>query len=267
MRLLATLLLLAPVPALAGTFADTFDDGVLAPWVSVHGTNVDDGTDLVGSGYADHISPSAVVDPGIPAGSSVTITALATRVGGTEYGFTLKRDGAQFCGFYVIDVLGDSYLFWTSDVVTELVVEQIDSMTPDQPYEISATLDSASGFVLWVDGVEQYTGAHPFCGFAGAGEVGTLHHVDAESRTHEFTVTWGSDDGDGAGYCPGALCNAVLDLTGDCRDEVVVWDPHEIWVYTQEDNPKEGRLYKPVRNPLYNTSNYQATVSLPGWSE
>jgi len=63
------------------------------------------------------------------------------------------------------------------------------------------------------------------------------------------------------------MCYAVLDITGDCRDEVVVWDPYEIWVYTQHDNPKKERLYKPVRNPLYNYSNYQATVSLPGWSE
>lgn len=62
-------------------------------------------------------------------------------------------------------------------------------------------------------------------------------------------------------------CNAVLDITGDCRDEVVVWDPHEIWVYTQDDGPRDGRLYQPVRNPQYNTSNYQASVSLPGWSE
>ena len=62
-------------------------------------------------------------------------------------------------------------------------------------------------------------------------------------------------------------CNAVLDATGDCRDEVVVWDPYELWVYTQSDNPKQGRLYKPERNPLYNYSNYQATVSLPGWAQ
>lgn len=62
------------------------------------------------------------------------------------------------------------------------------------------------------------------------------------------------------------MCNAVLDLTGDCRDEIVVWDPREIWVYTQSDNPQTGRLYKPVRNPLYNYSNYQTTVSLPGWN-
>jgi len=62
-------------------------------------------------------------------------------------------------------------------------------------------------------------------------------------------------------------CNAVLDITGDCRDEVIVWDPYELWVYTQDDNPKQGRLYKPERNPLYNYSNYQTTVSLPGWVE
>ena len=62
------------------------------------------------------------------------------------------------------------------------------------------------------------------------------------------------------------MCNAVLDITGDCRDEVVVWDPHEIWVYTQDDNPKTGTLYKPVKNPLYNESNYKASFSLqPGW--
>jgi rhamnogalacturonan endolyase len=63
------------------------------------------------------------------------------------------------------------------------------------------------------------------------------------------------------------MCNAVLDITGDCRDEVVVWDPNEMWVYTQHDNPRTGKLYKPKRNALYNYSNYQASVSLPGWSK
>ncbi len=63
------------------------------------------------------------------------------------------------------------------------------------------------------------------------------------------------------------MCYAVLDLTGDGRDEIVVWDPRQMWVYTQSDNPKSGRLYRPSRNPLYNTSNYQATISLPGWSD
>ncbi|MBN2129671.1 MAG: hypothetical protein JW741_09245 [Sedimentisphaerales bacterium] len=63
------------------------------------------------------------------------------------------------------------------------------------------------------------------------------------------------------------MCNAVLDVTGDCRDEIVVWDPFELWVYTQHDSPRKGRLYKPVRSPLHNYSNYQTTVSLPGWAQ
>jgi hypothetical protein len=62
------------------------------------------------------------------------------------------------------------------------------------------------------------------------------------------------------------LCNAVLDITGDCRDEIVVWDPWELWVYTQSDNPRSGRLYKPRRNSLFNSSNYQANFSLPDWN-
>jgi len=63
------------------------------------------------------------------------------------------------------------------------------------------------------------------------------------------------------------LCNAVLDLTGDCRDEVVTWNEREIWIYTQEDGPRAGRLYRPRRNPQANSSNYQASLSLPGWSD
>jgi len=59
------------------------------------------------------------------------------------------------------------------------------------------------------------------------------------------------------------MCNAVLNLTGDLRDEVVVWDPDEIWVYTQSDSPKNGNLHATRRNPLYNYSNYQLTVSIP----
>lgn len=56
---------------------------------------------------------------------------------------------------------------------------------------------------------------------------------------------------------------AVLDITGDCRDEIVVWNPDELWIYTQENNALDDKdLYSPQRNPLYNYSNYQATVSI-----
>ena len=58
------------------------------------------------------------------------------------------------------------------------------------------------------------------------------------------------------------LCNAVLDIVGDPRDEIVVWDTKEVWIYTQDDGVQEN-AYRPIRNPLYNYSNYQTTVSLP----
>ncbi|MGD9558475.1 MAG: hypothetical protein AB7V25_15725 [Mangrovibacterium sp.] len=61
------------------------------------------------------------------------------------------------------------------------------------------------------------------------------------------------------------MCFATLDITGDCRDEIVVWDPNRLWVYTQADNPRyDEKLYHPKRNPLYNYSNYQLTVSAEG---
>jgi rhamnogalacturonan endolyase len=60
-------------------------------------------------------------------------------------------------------------------------------------------------------------------------------------------------------------CYAVLDMTGDARDEIVVWDPYEIWIYTQDGPAPSGKIYKPVKNALFNSSNYQTTVSLPGW--
>jgi rhamnogalacturonan endolyase len=61
------------------------------------------------------------------------------------------------------------------------------------------------------------------------------------------------------------LASQVLNVTGDERDEIIVWDQDAVWIYSQ-DQPFTGeRMYKPVRNPMYNDSNYRATVSLPGW--
>jgi len=57
------------------------------------------------------------------------------------------------------------------------------------------------------------------------------------------------------------------DLTGDARDEIVVWDQNRVWIYTQ-DRPFSGkRIYAPRRTPDYNESNYRITVSLPGWKD
>ncbi|MFO7934958.1 MAG: hypothetical protein R6U78_12855 [Bacteroidales bacterium] len=61
------------------------------------------------------------------------------------------------------------------------------------------------------------------------------------------------------------LCYRVRDLTGDARDEILVWDPGALWIYTQDDNPRMGNTYQPKRIPLYNHSMYQMNYSSPGW--
>jgi hypothetical protein len=58
------------------------------------------------------------------------------------------------------------------------------------------------------------------------------------------------------------LCAEAIDLLGDGRDEILLWDQDAIWIYTQ-DAPHRGELYRPLRCPLWNRSNYRAEVSLP----
>ena len=62
------------------------------------------------------------------------------------------------------------------------------------------------------------------------------------------------------------LAAAVLNLTGDARDEIVLWDQNAIWIYTQDTPPAGDKIYAPIRNPHYNDSNYRCNVSLPGWA-
>ncbi len=63
------------------------------------------------------------------------------------------------------------------------------------------------------------------------------------------------------------LASMVADLTGDARDEVILWDQQRIWIYTQDTPFKGNKIYAPRRNPDYNESNYRTTVSLPAWKE
>ncbi len=57
----------------------------------------------------------------------------------------------------------------------------------------------------------------------------------------------------------------VSDLTGDARDEILVWNLEELWIYTQDDNPRMGNTYAPRRIPLYNYSMHQMNRSVPDW--
>jgi rhamnogalacturonan endolyase len=52
------------------------------------------------------------------------------------------------------------------------------------------------------------------------------------------------------------LCAEVIDLTGDCRDEIVLWDEQMMYIYTQ-DNELTGLVDCPEKYPHYNASNYR----------
>ncbi|MBR1920078.1 MAG: hypothetical protein IJ831_10695 [Spirochaetales bacterium] len=59
----------------------------------------------------------------------------------------------------------------------------------------------------------------------------------------------------------------TLDLTGDHRDEIIVWDRHELWIYTQDRPAKEDPRgeYFPYKYPEYNGSNYRGEYSYARW--
>lgn len=58
------------------------------------------------------------------------------------------------------------------------------------------------------------------------------------------------------------MCCEAIDLCGDARDELIVWDYHSMYIYTQSDGILEN-CYKPVKYPIYNASNYRGEYSFP----
>ena len=63
------------------------------------------------------------------------------------------------------------------------------------------------------------------------------------------------------------LCAEALDLTGDPRDEIVLWDLDRIWIYTPEGSLPSGPVYRPRRQAHYNMSDYRAEISVPAWEQ
>jgi len=61
------------------------------------------------------------------------------------------------------------------------------------------------------------------------------------------------------------LCAYVTDVTGDARDEVILWDQERVWIYTQDRAFSGGEIYAPLRYNLYNESNYRTEVPIPRW--
>ena len=104
-----------PTSAVGGTFSDSFDDGELAPWVSLHGTNTESGGSLNGSSYSTHVTPSAVIDTGMGGVDHVILSAnLRVDTGGG--GFTFKRNGGDNCGFFI---WSQTTIYISSDNVIE----------------------------------------------------------------------------------------------------------------------------------------------------
>ena len=56
----------------------------------------------------------------------------------------------------------------------------------------------------------------------------------------------------------------VIDLCGDSRDEVLLWDRDKLWIYTQGDNvPPPEKIMPLYKMPLHSRSNYQMYVCVP----
>ena len=62
------------------------------------------------------------------------------------------------------------------------------------------------------------------------------------------------------------MCAEVIDLTGDARDEIVLWDAKRMYIYTQ-DRPCTitDREYIPEKYPHHNSSNYRGEFSFARW--
>lgn len=59
------------------------------------------------------------------------------------------------------------------------------------------------------------------------------------------------------------LCAEVIDLCGDAREEIVLWDQHRMYIYTQ-DRPAAGEsVCQPLTYPHYNASNYRGEYHYP----
>lgn len=60
------------------------------------------------------------------------------------------------------------------------------------------------------------------------------------------------------------LCCDVIDLTGDSRDEIVLWDHDRMWIYTQGQNvPAPSQVVPLYKPPLHSRSNYQVSWAVP----
>ncbi|MBD2843846.1 hypothetical protein IDH44_01465 [Paenibacillus sp. IB182496] len=58
-------------------------------------------------------------------------------------------------------------------------------------------------------------------------------------------------------------CAEVIDLTGDGRDEIVLWDRQRLYIYTQDRPASADPVVVPRKYPHYNASNYRGEFNYP----
>jgi hypothetical protein len=64
------------------------------------------------------------------------------------------------------------------------------------------------------------------------------------------------------------LCAEVVDITGDRRDEIILWDRKRMYIYTQDQEISlQDKEYAPSKYPLYNSSNYRGEYCFPHWED
>jgi rhamnogalacturonan endolyase len=59
------------------------------------------------------------------------------------------------------------------------------------------------------------------------------------------------------------LCSEVLDVTGDGRDEILLWDAQRMYIYTQDRPAAVEKVQVPDKYPHMNASNYRGEFNYP----
>lgn len=210
-----------------------------------HDTDIHDHADGVMMG---NLSPDPKAEPRVYASCSDEGFIMFDIHGKILKHVRVGHNQSPSVGKYRVDVPGLQYIsvnFWKNPGIVTLFDWDGNILAQDEPIHTGSPMLP----VNWRgDGQE-------FVLLSGNSKEGGM--VDGHLRR----VVMFPDDGH-----PDLAAN-VLDITGDQRDEIVLWDQGCVWIYTQ-DRPFEGkRIYAPIRNPDYNESNYRTNVSLPAWGE
>jgi len=204
---------------------------------------------------------------------------IGDRCNGVAVSELLLDEGASPCLLYAAGDWGLMYVDFEGQVLKQNIIGHVKYI-------------SVADFDMESPGLEVVTSN-------GWGSDGLVHISDASGNVHENFITFNGVSrcapvnwkGDGEEFFMvsadslrggmydkyGVLsvrfpndghpvtCYNVSDLSGDARDEVLVWNTDELWIYTQADNPRMGKTYNPDRIPYYNHSFHQMNLSIPGW--